>query len=187
MDSLPAPVGHALCDRCGSSAGELKSVDVVLLQGSWLGRCDSCGLRTAERDGVRNPVSTCKPCGLPYPVSSDGESGRCGDASTLWVIDPLDGTSNYLHGLPHFAVSIAQQVNGRTEHGVIFDPMREELFTASRGGGAYLNNKRIRVSNRITLDEAILATAFPFRSREHLPAYGRIFQSIFEKCTSRFH
>jgi len=109
------------------------------------------------------------------------ESGQSGEANTLWVIDPLDGTSNYLHGLPHFAVSIAQQVNGRTEHGVIFDPMREELFTASRGGGAYLNNKRIRVSNRTTLDEAILATAFPFRSREHLPAYGRIFQSIFEK------
>jgi len=109
------------------------------------------------------------------------EGGRSGEGDTVWIIDPLDGTSNYLHGLPHFAVSIAQQVNGRTEHGVIFDPMREELFTASRGGGAYLNNKRIRVSSRIVLDEAILATAFPFRKREYLPAYGRIFQSIFEK------
>ncbi len=109
------------------------------------------------------------------------ESGRSGESDTVWVIDPLDGTSNYLHGLPHFAVSIAQQVNGRTEHGVIFDPMREELFTASRGGGAYLNNKRIRVSSRIVLDEAILATAFPFRQRELLPAYGKIFQSVFEK------
>jgi len=109
------------------------------------------------------------------------ESGRCGESKTVWVIDPLDGTSNYLHGLPHFAVSIAQQVNGRTEHGVIFDPMREELFTASRGSGAYLNNKRIRVSSRTVLDEAILATAFPFRQREDLPVYGRIFQAVFEK------
>jgi myo-inositol-1(or 4)-monophosphatase len=108
------------------------------------------------------------------------ESGSSGESNTVWVIDPLDGTSNYLHGIPHFAVSIAQQVNGRTEHGVIFDPMRNELFTASRGGGAYLNNKRIRVSSRIDLDTAILATAFPFRSREHLQSYGRIFQAVFE-------
>jgi len=109
------------------------------------------------------------------------ESGASGEGDVVWVIDPLDGTSNYLHGLPHFAVSIAQQVNGRTEHGVIYDPMRDELFTASRGSGAYLNNKRIRVSSRTELDGAILATAFPFRHREHLKDYGRIFQSVFEK------
>lgn len=109
------------------------------------------------------------------------EGGRSGEGDTVWIIDPLDGTSNYLHGLPHFAVSIAQQVNGRIEHGVIFDPMREELFTASRGGGAYLNNQRIRVSSRIDLDGAILATAFPFRNREHLQPYGKIFQAVFEK------
>ena len=109
------------------------------------------------------------------------EGGSSGEGDTVWIIDPLDGTSNYLHGIPHFAVSIAQQVNGRTEHGVIFDPLRDELFTASRGSGAYLNNKRIRVSGRADLDGAILATAFPFRKREHLQAYGRIFQSIFQK------
>lgn len=109
------------------------------------------------------------------------EGGASGEGSTVWIIDPLDGTSNYLHGLPHFAVSIAQRVNGKTEHGVIYDPMRDELFTASRGGGAFLNNKRVRVSSRIELDQAILATAFPFRNREHLQAYGRIFQAMFEK------
>ena len=64
------------------------------------------------------------------------EGGASGDSKTVWIIDPLDGTSNYLHGLPHFAVSIAQQVNGKTEHGVIYDPLRQELFTASRGDGA---------------------------------------------------
>ena len=124
------------------------------------------------------------------PAPCPGCSGRerccrarveAGEGDTVWIIDPLDGTSNYLHGLPHYAVSIAQQVKGKTEVGVIFDPMRDELFTASRGGGAYLNNTRIRVSNRIVLDEAILATAFPFRQRQHLKAYGRIFQAIFEK------
>jgi len=109
------------------------------------------------------------------------EGGESGDGEAVWIIDPLDGTSNYLHGIPHFAVSIAHQVKGRTEHAVVFDPMREELFTASRGSGAYLNQKRLRVSNRHGLEGAILATAFPFRSRDKLPAYAKLFQSVFSK------
>lgn len=109
------------------------------------------------------------------------EGGRTGDSEHVWVVDPLDGTSNYLHGLPHFAVSIAQQVKGRTEHAVVYDPIREELFTASRGSGAYLNNKRIRVASRSGLDGAILATAFPFRRRQDLQVYARIFQAVFSK------
>jgi len=109
------------------------------------------------------------------------ESGESGSGDIVWVIDPLDGTSNYLRGLPHFAVSIAQQVNGRTEHAVVYDPMRDELFTASRGGGAYLNNRRIRVSPRTELDGAVFATAFPFRQRSKMQAYGRVFQAVFEK------
>ena len=109
------------------------------------------------------------------------ESGAFGDNEAVWIIDPLDGTSNYLHGLPHFAVSIAQQIKGRTQHAVVFDPMRDELFNASRGSGAYVNNKRMRVSARNGLEGAILATAFPFRNRDKLQAYGRIFQSVFAK------
>lgn len=109
------------------------------------------------------------------------ESGAFGDSDIVWIIDPLDGTSNYLHGFPHFAVSIAQQVNGRTEHGVIYDPIRDELFTATRGNGAVLNNRRIRVSSRTELEGAILATAFPFRQRDKLQRYGRVFQAVFEK------
>jgi myo-inositol-1(or 4)-monophosphatase len=109
------------------------------------------------------------------------ESGASGESNSVWIIDPLDGTSNYLHGLPHFAVSIAQQVDGRTEHAVVYDPIREELFTASRGSGAYLNNKRIRVASRNGLDGAVLATAFPFRNREKLQAYARVFQAVLTK------
>ncbi len=109
------------------------------------------------------------------------ESGASGDGDIVWVIDPLDGTSNFLHGLPHFGVSIAQRVNDRTEHAVVYDPMRDELFTASRGGGAFLNNRRIRVSSRGELEGAILATAFPFREREKLPRFGRVFQAVFER------
>jgi len=109
------------------------------------------------------------------------ESGKTGDDKHVWVIDPLDGTSNYLHGIPHFAVSIAQQVNGRTEHGVVYDPMREELFTASKGGGAFMNNKRLRVSARTELEGAVLATAFPFRERNKLQDYAKIFQAVFAR------
>jgi myo-inositol-1(or 4)-monophosphatase len=109
------------------------------------------------------------------------ESGASGDSDTVWVVDPLDGTSNYLHGIPHFGVSIAQQVHGRTEHAVVYDPMRNELFTASRGKGAVLNNRRIRVSPRTELEGAILATAFPFRQRDKLKPYARVFQAVFEQ------
>jgi myo-inositol-1(or 4)-monophosphatase len=106
------------------------------------------------------------------------ESGPSGDSESVWVVDPLDGTSNFLHGIPHFAVSIAYQNKGRTEHAVVYDPIRDELFTASRGSGAALNQKRIRVSDRRSLDGAILATAFPFRQPKLLPQYSRVFQAV---------
>jgi len=109
------------------------------------------------------------------------ESGPSGESDFTWVIDPLDGTSNFLHGIPHFAVSIAYQNKGRTEHAVVYDPIREELFTASRGGGAFLNQKRMRVSARKELDGAILATAFPFRQPRLLPRYSRVFQAVLGK------
>jgi myo-inositol-1(or 4)-monophosphatase len=109
------------------------------------------------------------------------ESGPSGDSDSLWIIDPLDGTSNFLHGIPHFAVSIAYQHKGRTEHAAVYDPIRDELFTASRGSGAFLNQKRIRVSTRKELDGAILATAFPFRQPKLLPRYSRVFQAVFAK------
>jgi len=109
------------------------------------------------------------------------EGGRTGDSDFLWVIDPLDGTTNYLHGIPHFAVSIALQVKGRTEHAVVYDPMRDEIFSASRGRGANLNNTRIRVSERTSLETAVLATAFPFRQRGMMPVYTGIFSDVYRK------
>lgn len=98
------------------------------------------------------------------------EGGLKGKGNAVFVIDPLDGTSNYLHGFPHWCVSIALVENGEVQHGVIFDPLRNELFTASRGSGAVLNDKRIRVSERKDLDGAMLATGFPPRERERAPA-----------------
>lgn len=109
------------------------------------------------------------------------ESGSSGDSGIVWVIDPLDGTSNYMHGIPHFAISIAQQINGRTERAVVYDVMRDEMYNASRGNGAFMNQKRIRASARTSLENAVVATAFPFRDRDRLQAYARVFQAVFAK------
>jgi len=92
------------------------------------------------------------------------ESGASGDSDVVWIIDPLDGTTNFMHGFPNFAVSIACQIRGRLEHAVVFDPMRQELFTASRGDGAQLEGRRIRVSKQATLEGSLIATGFPYRS-----------------------
>jgi myo-inositol-1(or 4)-monophosphatase len=92
------------------------------------------------------------------------ESGSSGNDDTVWIIDPLDGTTNYLHGFPTFAVSIACQHRGRLEHGVVYDPISQELFTATRGAGAHLDNRRMRVSKQRGLEGALIATGFPYRA-----------------------
>jgi myo-inositol-1(or 4)-monophosphatase len=100
------------------------------------------------------------------------ESGASGEHDTLWIIDPLDGTTNFLHGFPTFAVSIACQQKGRLEHAVVYDPMRQEIFTATRGSGAHLDNRRIRVSKQRALEGALIGTGFPFRENtRHVDAY----------------
>ena len=96
------------------------------------------------------------------------ESGAIGKGPLTWVIDPLDGTHNYLRGIPHFCVSIALLEKGVPIHAVVFDPLRDELYTASKGDGAYLNDRRMRVSKRESLGGAMIATGFPFRQRGHL-------------------
>ena len=98
------------------------------------------------------------------------ESGAQINGRYTFVIDPLDGTSNYLRGFPHWCVSIALVEGGEVQHGVIFDPLRNELFTASRGSGAVLNDKRIRVSERKDIAGATLTTGFPPRERATAPA-----------------
>jgi myo-inositol-1(or 4)-monophosphatase len=91
------------------------------------------------------------------------ESGRSGQGEFVWIIDPLDGTTNFVHGFPTFAVSIALEHRGRLEQAVVYDPMRQELFTASRGTGALLDGRRIRVSNLRGLEGALIGTGFPYR------------------------
>ncbi len=100
---------------------------------------------------------------IPGTAGGTGDGGAAGDA-VEWIIDPLDGTTNFLHGFPHFSVSIGCRVRGRMELGVIYDPMRQELFTASRGGGAHLENRRLRVGNLRGLEGSLLGTGFPYRA-----------------------
>lgn len=107
------------------------------------------------------------------------ESGEQGDGEYQWIIDPLDGTTNYLHSFPHFAVSIALRVRGELSQGVIYDPLKQELFTASRGSGAFLNNRRIRVSQRKSLEGALLGTGFPFGDSDKLEEFIASFRAIF--------
>ncbi|NHL56680.1 inositol-1-monophosphatase, partial [Staphylococcus aureus] len=99
-----------------------------------------------------------------------------------WVIDPLDGTTNFVKRLPHFSVSIAVRLKGRTEVAVVYDPMRNELFTATRGQGAQLNGYRLRGSNGRALDGTIIATGFPFKAKQHATTYMNILGNMFTEC-----
>ncbi|OGT37859.1 MAG: inositol monophosphatase [Gammaproteobacteria bacterium RIFCSPHIGHO2_12_FULL_38_14] len=112
------------------------------------------------------------------------ESGEIAGEHYQWIIDPIDGTRNFIHGFPHFAVSIAIKYKNTIEHGLIYDPIRQELFTASRGKGAYLNDRRIRVSERKQLKDTLLATGFAHRHTEelrHLPN-DKLIRDILTQC-----
>lgn len=106
------------------------------------------------------------------------------DAETVWIIDPLDGTTNFMHGFPFFAVSIAVMIKNKIEHGVIYDPLRHECFAASRGAGARLNQKRIRVSKQSQLSTAVIGTGIPMCSPTMGERYLPTFQALFGKCAS---
>ncbi|VAW60630.1 Inositol-1-monophosphatase [hydrothermal vent metagenome] len=107
------------------------------------------------------------------------ESGRQNeDSEYQWIIDPLDGTTNFLHGFPQYAVSIGLQYRGRMEVAVVFDPIKNELFTAARGDGAQLNDRRLRVTQNKGLRGALLGTGFPFKQPQHLDAYLETFKAV---------
>lgn len=114
------------------------------------------------------------------------ETGLSGDADAeyRWLIDPLDGTTNFVRGIPHYAVSIACLHRGRLEHAVIVDPVRREEFTASRGRGAQLNGRRIRVSKRAGLDGALLGTGIPFKEHcdDRLAEYAKCLEMLAGQC-----
>jgi myo-inositol-1(or 4)-monophosphatase len=113
------------------------------------------------------------------------ESGRQHGArhsEYLWIIDPLDGTTNFIHGLPVYAVSIALAFRGKVEQAVVYDPSRNDLFFASKGRGAFLNDRRLRVSKRIRIAEALIGTGFPFRKGDNLARYIKMMEAVMSQC-----
>ena len=102
-------------------------------------------------------------------------------ADHIWIIDPLDGTTNFIHGFPVYCVSIALQVRGKIEQAVIYDPTRNDLFTATKGRGAFMNDRRLRVSKRIRLQECIISTGFPFRKGDNFNQYLRMMGDVMQR------
>lgn len=112
------------------------------------------------------------------------ESGEQGTSTEhLWIIDPLDGTTNFLHGFPQYCVSIALQHRGALEQAVIYDPNRNDLYTATKGRGAFLNNRRLRVGKRVKLQECLIGTGLPFRDFTHLDTYLAMFKDMMQKTS----
>jgi myo-inositol-1(or 4)-monophosphatase len=105
------------------------------------------------------------------------------EAENIWIIDPLDGTTNFLHNFPQYCVSIALQQKGVLTQAVIYDPVRNDLFTATKGRGAFLNDKRIRVTNRAKLQASLIATGFPFRDFTHLDTYMAMLKDMIKNTT----
>jgi myo-inositol-1(or 4)-monophosphatase len=122
----------------------------------------------AERT-LRQELSKARP-GYSF-LLEEGGAVAGSDERNRWIIDPLDGTTNFLHGIPHFAISIGLERDGEIVAGTIYDPTRDELFWAEKGVGAYMNDRRLRVSGRRNLGEAVIATGFPFREHERQPKY----------------
>ena len=113
------------------------------------------------------------------------ESGRthgAKDSEYIWIIDPLDGTTNFIHGLPMYCVSIALSFRGQLQQGVVYDPARNDLFIASKGRGAFLNDRRLRVSKRNRMNDALIGTGFPFRRGDDFKRYMQMLGMVMQSC-----
>lgn len=132
----------------------------------------------ADRQAEAEIIAVIRKAYPGHSVLAEESGSHAGNEEFQWIIDPLDGTTNFLHGFPQFAVSIALKHRGRLDQGVVYDPMRQELFTASRGSGAFLDNRRIRVTNQKTLGGALLGTGFPYSDQQHLDAYLDMFRAL---------
>ncbi len=115
-------------------------------------------------------------------AEESGNEHGAQNSEFVWIIDPLDGTTNFIHGFPVYCVSIALAVKGKIEHAVIYDPTRNDLFSATKGRGAYLNDRRLRVSKRIRLQESLISTGFPFRTGDNFPSYLAMMGDVMQRA-----
>ena len=114
-------------------------------------------------------------------AEESGQEYGAKDSEFVWIIDPLDGTTNFIHGYPAYCVSIALAVRGKVEQAVVYDPARNDLFTATKGRGAYMNDRRIRVSKRTRLQECLIGTGFPFRPGDDMPSYVSAMTGVMQR------
>ena len=114
-------------------------------------------------------------------AEESGQTRGNPNADNIWIIDPLDGTTNFIHGFPFYCVSIALQSKGKLEQAVVFDPTRNDLFTSTRGRGAFLNDRRLRVSKRTRLQECLISTGFPFRPDDDFTAYLQVMADVMKR------
>ena len=114
-------------------------------------------------------------------AEESGQTRGNPNAENIWIIDPLDGTTNFIHGFPFYCVSIALQSRGRLEQAVVFDPTRNDLVTSTRGRGAFLNDRRLRVSKRTRLEECLISTGFPFRPEDDYTAYLKVMADMMKR------
>jgi myo-inositol-1(or 4)-monophosphatase len=115
-------------------------------------------------------------------AEESGTTRGARDSDYVWIIDPLDGTTNFIHGLPTYAVSIGLAFRDQVQQAVVYDPARNDLFYASKGRGAFLNDKRLRVSKRTRMADALIGTGFPFRKGDDLSRYLRMFETVMKSC-----
>lgn len=166
--------------RAARSAGR------ILLR--YLDRVDDLRVETKSRNDFVTEVDRAAEAAIvqelrakfPTHAILGEEGGKQGadECDSQWIIDPLDGTTNYLHGFPQFAVSIGLRHKGQWECAVVYDPLREELFTAVRGRGAQLNDRRLRVANRPSLEGALIGTGFPFRDTRRIDIYAEMCKAM---------
>ena len=114
-------------------------------------------------------------------AEESGQTRGNPNADNIWIIDPLDGTTNFIHGFPFYCVSIALQSRGKLEQAVVYDPTRNDLFTSTRGRGAFLNDRRLRVSKRTRLQECLISTGFPFRPDDDFAAYLKVMAEVMQR------
>lgn len=132
-----------------------------------------------DREAEQTIIRTLREAYPDHAILAE-ESGRSGESDHTWIIDPLDGTTNFLHGFPQYAVSIALMHKGAITQAVVYDPTRNDLFTATRGRGAFLNETRLRVSKRTVLKTSLVGTGFPIRRFSQLDAYMGMLKSMIE-------
>lgn len=135
-----------------------------------------------DRNAEEIIIETIKKSYPQHTILAEETGHMPNDSDITWIIDPLDGTTNFLHRFPQFCVSIAVKQQDKLLHGVIYDPIRDELFTASRGNGAQMNGRRLRVSNLEKMDKALLGTGLPYREFDNFDEYFSYFKALIPQC-----